>query len=1853
MGTIELGALQVLLTLRDNLSGPLMMLQRRVMSTAYNMRQAGLAISSAITLPIVGMFAATAAAAIGFERSFTGVLKTVKEATTDLGGLSKAGGVLRRSLLDMSSLLPLSVTELTNIASVVGQLGVGIAEIPSYVDAVARMGIAFQGLNTENIALSVAQFLQVTGEKGQEAPHRFAAAVTELGNTLATQEKPIIDYAKRLAGISNVSRIAAPDILAIGGAMAASGVRAEAGATAMQRIIVMMERAVQTGAGLKALAGVSGMAAEEFQSKWKAGEGGTVILELMKGIERAGDQSIPVLDELGLNNQRTIRSILSLVGSIDVLESAMGASRSEWESMNAHVRESDIFIAALHNQFILLWNDLKRLAIELGVTLLPLMQSFVTVMRTNIIPVLGQFVEAFVSAPVSIQTTTFAVLGLMAALGPLLIMASQLAMALSPAILLSGRGGAFAAAAAASKKVGVGKAGVSGDPWKAAFAAEKAALFAAGSARSEAASQTAGVASKNIASAHSTATAVTASASTQILATNRMKVARAALEKLEIRAADSSVFAAKSSGAVKAALGAEQIARETHMARVLQVGAAQQAASLLSVGGIHAEQAQKSTLVTRAVTAAKIQASQDNLNAVKTLSLAETDAIVRKQAGLNVQTAMTAEMAASQRIVSAETATRQAREQQRMAHLAASRSAAMVVEKRALVGALEGQQKVTAAASQSQKVAAKAAAANAVAAQTANKATAATARMGAGAAAAFKGAATGTAAWISRLGLAIAPLALILGKIIAIGVAIDLALKVGKELYALTLSPDSGVNNMERQIANLDSILNRSQLRADKAYMRGDMDQYAEQAAITARRGEQRARIQEQLDFIQTGPPEGATVDPLAEIARRLQEFMDITGLSELEKAAERYEKFRRAVVGEPTEEAKEQHSFLMRIIEDIGSEGVASNFARVEAAIKALGDAFVDTAAAAVLLKEAQLQTVPFAPGVGSPSSVAFDKYTTPARPPDFGSWAPPSVTGWLRPGAAPASPQVPDQSWQQGDWASKQLTKQVNDFKKSMQDTTEEVDIHGSIIHGVTTGLREFARVVGGLRGELMEFGSQIGGGLATGLSGGGWSDLLSGGISGAINLGVGALVNVFTRRAREQEAAEERARTAAEAAEAAREKRAEFFGLQGPDKDLNQRMAYFLTATLEELKSGWLNVANTILEAFAAGLLDPGGQYGGGLSGSRQWDAMAERAGLTFSDTISGVMNRANIPGFGSIDSFSINPPTSDVPSTGQEEYIRRFLESYDKIQSGVGQGNVPSQEDYDSLRGIGDSANIDYEFSLPPKEQIDSLRRLLSEIDRVSDLADLANVDYSGSIPTSSQITAIGDFLDEYDAVRAAMDDGRRPALGFLKPLADAAGIDYDGILPSEEQVGRLRDLVDEYSPVVGMIEELRTAMGELALLQGAFDSFQSLLDAVSSGGALSIRDYASALREAAAAGAELSEYQRLLATDIDAIHKAAEKFGLSLADVGGATEKSHVAQQLFEWAQQFQILNDAMGDTGAILDAMSETARNAMIDLITESATAGIKIPANLQGFVLSLINSKHLTEDQRLALEGLGEEDFATPIEAQLTTMLETLGTSIDTVTTSIQGLIVTLQQAFNLSGEVVSPGVEDQTSEFILEARFVVAPTPTEWLSAAKTYLTDNPLTAAVDPLSPLLIPDWRTAGQTHLTDFPFISTVTAPPYVMPVWRTTEQSHLTDHPFYTAVTPPPYVMPIWRTFEQTYLTDNPFVSVVTPPPYVMPVWRTFEQTFLTNNPFTTLVTLPSLTPFIVWRTSAQTYFNSNPLSVKVTTTGGVTRPVPPVFRTSGDTSTGGNVYIDGERAGRILAPHLRGPLAEENELLS
>ena len=602
---------------------------------------------------------------------------------------------------------------------------------------------------------------------------------------------------------------------------------------------------------------------------------------------------------------------------------------------------------------------------------------------------------------------------------------------------------------------------------------------------------------------------------------------------------------------------------------------------------------------------------------------------------------------------------------------------------------------------------------------------------------------------------------------------------------------------------------------------------------------------------------------------------------------------------------------------------------------------------------------------------------------------------------------------------------------YLADLEDLSVTTSLQEGIMDGVSTGLREFARVVGGVRGELLQFGGQLASGLGTGLTGGGWSDLLSGGISGAINLAIGGLVGLFSRRDEPEDT------TAADSAASYRERRAAFFGFDRL-AELTEQLGFVLAATVEELELGWRQSAGVLLEARAAGLLSTD-RYSGVDAARNQWGIVTTNAGLT-----------------------PDGPPGTRIPSKEQVPYLEGLVAAYDSFMDKYKSGDLPwDLEDLAHLQEMAEGAGVIYAGMLPPEDQINAIRALLKDIERVSKMADAAGVIYDAAIPGPEQIERIQEFLDKYHEVTVALEtSGPLPSGVFadLRALAELAGIEYEGLVPSIDQIRRLQELVDNYAPLIGLLDTLQEKMDQMALLEGVFGTIQKLLD---EGTTPALLVYAEALREAQAAGIELSEYQRLLAVDLHAVDEAAQLFGLTMADVDEPFKDAHIAQQLYAWAQQFGILNDAISDTSYLLETMSDDARDALIDLILESVRAGIQIPANLRGFIDVLIESSHLTEEQAELLRGLGDEDFATPIEEQMVALLASIETAIGLLTAAIIALIQSIQEYVDQNPIRVPVEVETPNDDRPLVDGNLVGEGEglRSWMGSTQRWLTDNPL--------------------------------------------------------------------------------------------------------------------------------------------------------------------------------------------------
>lgn len=176
-------------------------------------------------------------AAIDFESSFAGVRKTVD--------LSEAGfQQLSTNLRDLAKRAPVDVNDLNRIAELAGQLGVsGVDNLSKFTETITKFTTA-TGISGEVAASSFARIANIMQEPIKNID-RMGSVVAQLGDSSAATEGEILEFSERIAGAGKIAGLSTANIFSIGAAMASVGVEAEAGGTAVQKVLISMYQAAQ------------------------------------------------------------------------------------------------------------------------------------------------------------------------------------------------------------------------------------------------------------------------------------------------------------------------------------------------------------------------------------------------------------------------------------------------------------------------------------------------------------------------------------------------------------------------------------------------------------------------------------------------------------------------------------------------------------------------------------------------------------------------------------------------------------------------------------------------------------------------------------------------------------------------------------------------------------------------------------------------------------------------------------------------------------------------------------------------------------------------------------------------------------------------------------------------------------------------------------------------------------------------------------------------------------------------------------------------------------------------------------------------------------------------------------------------------------------------------------------------------------------------------------------------------------------------------------------------------------------------------------------------------------------------
>lgn len=331
-------------------------------------------------------FVSAASAAIEFESAVTGVYKTVDGTEEQLAEISG-------DIKEMSLVIPSSTTEIAGVAESAGQLGIATENITDFTEVMINLGES-TNLSSEQAASSLAKFSNITNMSADNYEN-LGSAIVALGNNFATTEADIVEMSTRMASAGTLAGMSESDILGLSAAMSSVGIEAEAGGSAMSKLMTDIQVAVETGnSSLEDFASVAGVSCEQFADMFehRAVDALYSFIDGLNDVERNGETATVILENMGISEVRLSNAVKSLANNSSGLAAAVSLAGEAWEENTALANEANTRYGTLESRLTMTQNAANNLKIAIGDTLTPTIGAFAD-MGTSALTWMTDFAE--------------------------------------------------------------------------------------------------------------------------------------------------------------------------------------------------------------------------------------------------------------------------------------------------------------------------------------------------------------------------------------------------------------------------------------------------------------------------------------------------------------------------------------------------------------------------------------------------------------------------------------------------------------------------------------------------------------------------------------------------------------------------------------------------------------------------------------------------------------------------------------------------------------------------------------------------------------------------------------------------------------------------------------------------------------------------------------------------------------------------------------------------------------------------------------------------------------------------------------------------------------------------------------------------------------------------------------------------------------------------------------------------------------------------------------------------------------------------------------------------------------------
>jgi TP901 family phage tail tape measure protein len=322
-----------------------------------NQRYALYDVASSLTVVSLATLGAAAAAtkfAIDYQSNFASVARTT-------GAIGAPLQALRDQLIGLSTELPTSFQDITEIATLGAQLGVATSGLDDFTEVVAKL-TATTNLSSEAAGTALGRFDALFSDIDPSKFENLGSAILKVGVNSVATESQIVNTGIQISSMGDFAGLTAQQVIGLSGALASVGAQPELSRGTVTRVFTVMSKAISEGGdALNEFARLSNVSAAEFQASWGTERFASVFQRFLAGVAQEGQGAVQTLNDLGISSVRDVPLLLRLASAHDVVTQSFSDAASGFRDGTELNKQYAITAETVAAKLTMLGNTIKAI----------------------------------------------------------------------------------------------------------------------------------------------------------------------------------------------------------------------------------------------------------------------------------------------------------------------------------------------------------------------------------------------------------------------------------------------------------------------------------------------------------------------------------------------------------------------------------------------------------------------------------------------------------------------------------------------------------------------------------------------------------------------------------------------------------------------------------------------------------------------------------------------------------------------------------------------------------------------------------------------------------------------------------------------------------------------------------------------------------------------------------------------------------------------------------------------------------------------------------------------------------------------------------------------------------------------------------------------------------------------------------------------------------------------------------------------------------------------------------------------------------------------------------------------------